>query len=105
MAVECLSRQDALDLLHHCLMDGEVVPGKHFRIELTNERLEMDSVIRVMSSGAIFDEPERDSRSEWKYKVEGYEPDGKWLVVVFTFKTTDRAFLITVWSVTARSRQ
>jgi hypothetical protein len=67
MVGPCLSRQAALDLLHYCLTDGEVVPGKHFRIELANERLEMDSVLRVMRSGAIFDEPESDLRSqEWK---------------------------------------
>ena len=42
---------------------------------------------------------------EWKYRVEGYEPGGKWLAVAFSFKTVDRAFLITVFAVESRGRR
>ena len=41
---------------------------------------------------------------EWKYRVEGHEPDGKWLAIVFCFKKVKRAFLITVFSVESRSK-
>jgi hypothetical protein len=36
--------------------------------------------------------------------VEGQEPDGKWLVIVFCFKEVKRAYLITVFSVAAKAR-
>jgi len=42
--------------------------------------------------------------AEWKYRVEGHEPGGKWVVVVFCFKTVERALLITVFSVESRRK-
>ena len=37
--------------------------------------------------------------------LEGHEPGGKWLCIVFSFKALDRAFLITCWTVEARRRR
>jgi hypothetical protein len=54
----------------------------------------------------IYDPPEPDIKTgEWKYRVEGYEPGDKWVAVVFSFKTPDRAFLITIFSMEARTRK
>jgi len=54
----------------------------------------------------IFHEPEPDTKTgDWKYRVEGTEVDGKWLAIVFCFKTEDTAFLITVFSVEARGKR
>jgi hypothetical protein len=104
--VYCATHQEALDLLHHCLENGEVVMGKHFREELAAENLTIDDARVVMQSGAIYQPPEEDLKTgEEKYRVEGYEPGGKWLAVVFSFKTVDRAFLITVFSVESRGRR
>src|ERR1700674_4350460 len=104
--VYCATLQEALDLLHHCLEKGEVVMGKHFREELAAEHLPIDDARIVMQSGTIYQPPEPDIRTgEEKYRVEGYEPGGKWLAVVFSFKTVDRAFLITVFSVESRERR
>jgi hypothetical protein len=101
-----ISRAEALDLLHHCLEEGEIIPGPHFRKALADEGLDFSDALAVMGSGNIFDEAELDPRfREWKYRVEGREPGGKWLCIVFSFKAIDRAFLITAWTVAARRKK
>ena len=107
MMIGVMTVNDACDLLHHCLSsDGQVIPGPHFRTELTNEGLTIPDAWTVLKGGKIYDPPEHDIKTgEWKYKVEGQEPEGKWLVIVFSFKAIDTAFLITVFSVaTGRGR-
>src|SRR6185437_6420307 len=93
--------QEALDLLHFCLEGGgEIVPGKHFRDELMAEHLDFEDAWSVLRAGQIFDPPEMDIRTgELKFRVEGHEPGGKWIAIVFSFKTIHRAFLITIFSV------
>jgi hypothetical protein len=101
----CNTTQEAVDLLHHCLEEGEVVLSRHFRDELVIERLNIEDAWIVMRSGTVYEPPELDIRSgEWKWKVEGYEPGGKWLVIVFSFKPIARTFLITVYSVDNKER-
>lgn len=101
-----MSRADALALLHRCLEEGSVIPGPHFTKALADEGLTFPDAVTVMKCGNVYDEPEPDIKTgEWKYKVEGYEPDGKWLCIVFSFKTRHTAFLITVWSVEVRRRK
>ncbi len=105
MLVERLYRQEAEDLLRHCLEGGEVIPGRHFREELAKEGAVFEDAWVVLRTGRIYDEPEPDIKTgEWKYRVEGYEPGGKWLVIAFSFKTLDRTFLITVFSVESRRK-
>lgn len=105
MGVECKTPSEAVDLLRYCLSEGAVIPGKHFREELAAEGLAFEDAWLVLKHGNIFDPPEEDIKSgEWKYRVEGYEPGGKWIAVVFCFKAIDRAFLITVFSVESRRR-
>lgn len=98
--------QEATDLLHFCLEgDGEIIPGRHFRDELVNEGLTFEDAWMVLTMGQIYRPPEHDIKTgEWKYSIEGYESGGKWLVVVFSFKTIARAFLITIFSVEERRR-
>lgn len=101
----CSTTQEAIDLLRHCLDDGEVVLTLHFREELAAEALSIEDAWAVMQSGTVYEPPEEDIRSgEWKWKVEGYEPGGKWLVIVFSFKPVARTFLITVYSVDNKGR-
>ena len=105
MAVTCRTLQEAVDLMRHCLESGEVVPSKHFRDELANDNLDMADALTVLKSGNIYDAPEVDIRTgDWKYRMEGYAPEGWWLAIVFCFKTRERAFLITVWSIESRRR-
>jgi hypothetical protein len=87
------------------LAEGDVVLTTHFRQELAAEALSIEDAWAVMQSGTVYEPPEQDIRSgEWKWKVEGYEPGGKWLVIVFSFKPVTRTFLITVYSVDKRGR-
>jgi hypothetical protein len=104
MLVAVMTVCEASDLLHHCLTSqGQVIPGLHFRQELEREGLTIPDAWAVLRNGKIYDPPEHDIKTrEWKYKIEGPEPDGKWLAIVFSFKAIDTAFLITVFSVEAR---
>jgi hypothetical protein len=106
MQVEVLTLNEAQDLLRHCLgSGGTVIPGRHFRDELRAEDLTLPAAWHVLRTGCIYNAPEHDiGTGEWKYTVEGHEPEGKWVVIVFCFKTADRAFLITVFSVEARRK-
>jgi uncharacterized protein DUF4258 len=105
MAKICSTTQEAIDLLRHCLDEGEVVLTNHFRQELVDEALSIEDAWAVMQSGTVYEPPDLDIRSgEWKWKVEGYEPGGKWLVIVFSFKPVARTFLITVYSVDKKGR-
>src|SRR5579863_8121184 len=105
MAVSCRTLQEAVDLMRRCLESGEVVPSRHFRDELANDNLDMPDALAVLKSGNIYDAPEPDIRmGEWKYRVEGYAPDGQRLAIVFCFKTRERAILITVFSIESRRR-
>lgn len=92
--------------MRYCLGgNGTVKPGKHFREELQAEGVSMTDAWQVLRCGVIFNPPEQDVKTgEWKYTVEGYESDGKWLGIVFSFKTIDTAYLITVFSVAQRRR-
>ena len=107
MPVAVLGLQEALGLLRQCLEQGKVRPGRHFRQELMNESLEFADAWHVMGkTGNIFDPPEHDIKTgEWKYTIEDHETDGKWLAIVFSFKSLDQAFLITAWTVAAREKK
>lgn len=104
--IELKTKQEARKLLRRCLEFGKVIAGSHFRSELKNEALSFEDVWHVLKAGAIYDQPEQDLRTgEWKYRVESFEPGGKWMAVVFSFKETGVTFLITVFSVATRSRR
>jgi len=103
--IECLSIHDAEERMRHCLERGAVIPGKHFREELANEGINLQDAWIVLRYGHIYEAPEKDIKTgEWKYRLEGPEPGGRWMVIVFSFKTVDDAFLITVFSVKHRGR-
>lgn len=91
MAVERLSRPDAIKLLRECVQKGNIIPGRHFRDELEKEGLNLQDAVRVLKTGNIFLEPESDTKTgDWKYRIEGTEVDGKWLAIVVCFKTKIR---------------
>jgi hypothetical protein len=98
--------QEAQDLLHFCLEGGgEIIPGRHFRDELANEELSFEDAWIVLRRGQILEPPEADIKTgDLKFRVEGYEPGGKCLVIVFSFKTIARAFLITIFSIKEKRR-
>ncbi len=101
-----MSRHDAQQLLRHCIEEGSVIPGFHFREELRNERIQLEDAYVVLAAGNIYDEPEQDLRTgRWTYRVEGYEPGGKWMAIVFRFGEMNGAFLITIFSVESRRKK
>jgi hypothetical protein len=103
MPVRRLARPDAEKLLRQCLEKGQVLQGRHFIEELAAENPTFPDAIVVLRAGSILDEPEPDLRTgEWKYRIEGYEPGGKYAAIVFSFKLESRAFLITVFSIESR---
>lgn len=105
VAVERLSRPEAVRLLRECLRIGKIIPGKHFRDELAAEGLILPDALRVLKTGNIFHEPECEPKTgDWKYRVEGREVQGQWLVIVFCFRASDTVFLITVFSVEVKRK-
>jgi hypothetical protein len=105
MPVSAVKPDIAQDMLRDCLSDGQVKPGRHFRDELKREGLSIPDAWQVLRTGCIYSPPEHDiGTGEWKYNVEGHVPDGKWIIIVFCFKTVDNVFLITVFSVEAKRR-
>lgn len=104
--IQPVSSHEARRQLQDCLEHGKVIPGKHFRDELKNEDIPLEDAWTVLRYGNIYDPPERDSKTwEWKYRIEGSEPGGKWIVIVFCFKSSETALLITIFSVSARRRK
>ena len=102
-----LKAEDAVALLRRCVDSGFVIPSKHFREEILNEGLDLVSAYDVLRKGLIYDPPERDIRTgDWKCRVEGREPDGEWLAIVFCFKEWRErsAFLITCFSIAKLDR-
>jgi hypothetical protein len=103
--IDPLIIQEAQDLLRHCLESGQVIPGRHFRDELVKEAVSMVDAWAVLKSGRIYNPPEFHLGSgEWNYRMEGHEPGGKWLAIVFSFKAVDTTFLITVFSVESKKK-
>lgn len=107
MPVDAVSSELALGILQDCLeKDGSVIPGRHFLDELKKEGLTLPAAWHVLRKGQIYNPPERDVRTgHWKYSIEGKEPDGKWIVIVFCFRAIDQAYLITVFSVEAKEER
>ena len=102
-SVDRCSRNDAIRLVRECLESGEVIPSRHFRDELAAEGLTLSDAMFVIAHGGIYNEPEFDIRyQEWTYRVEGTEPEGKYVAIVFSFKSTETALLITIFSIRTR---
>ena len=73
VAVERLSRPDAIKLLRGCVQKGNIIPGRHFRDELEKEGLNLQDAVRVLKTGNIFLEPESDTKTgDWKIPHRGH---------------------------------
>jgi hypothetical protein len=97
MFTQRLSRQDALNLLRHCFEEGIVQYHPHFHQRCVDRKVDPMGAQHVLRKGTIFDEPEFEVRfQQWRYKVEGKDPDGGVLKVVFTFLSSDQVLILTV---------
>lgn len=96
--VSRLSRHDALTRLRDCLENGIVEPHPHFLRALRDDGLDFGDAMVVLKTGNIYNDPEFDVRFQrWRYRIEGKEPDGQWLAIVFTFRAIDNTLLITAY--------
>ena len=51
----------------------------------------------MLRTGHVYNEAEPDPKmGESKYQIEGYQPGGRWLVIVLNFKTIDRTSLVKI---------
>jgi hypothetical protein len=99
MSVGCMTAVLAKDALRDCLTHGEIRPSSHFLDELSKEGLTLPDAWHVLKNGLVTNPPEHDVRTgEWKYRIEGKEPDGKAIGIVFCFKYINHVLLITVFS-------
>lgn len=97
--VKLRTRTEAQSLAVHCLEGGSVVPTRHFREELAADGFDIQDAFHVIRHGCIYREPEQDIKTgQWKYRVEGSTADRRSLAVVFSFKTVDMCFLISVFA-------
>jgi len=103
MPFKRLSKAEATDSVRRCLSGaGRIIPSKHFRDELEIERLDILDAYHVLRTGQVFNEPELDPRhGDWNYRMEGTEPEGRRLAIVFCFKEQDTGLLITIFSIRA----
>jgi hypothetical protein len=101
MAAKRLSRAEATDAARRCLSGaGRIIPSKHFRDELAKEGLDILDAYHILRTGQVFNEPELDPRhGDWNYRIEGTEPGGRRLAIVFCFKEQDTGLLITIFSI------
>jgi hypothetical protein len=91
-----LSKTDAEKKLRYCLEHGIVEPHPHFKKALKDDGVDLVDAYQVLKSGRIYSEPELDIKfGQWRYSVEGNEPEGNWLKIVVAFLEDDHTLLIT----------
>lgn len=94
-----LSRGQAADLIRQCLRLARVRSTRHFREELEMEGLSLLDAHYVLYHGVVFSEPEHDIYfQQWRYRMEGTEPDGRYLSIIFTFEGPEAGLLVTIFS-------
>lgn len=94
-----MTREAAAEQVKASLRRGRVRWGRHFVRELENEALSIQDALAIIRSGHVLAEPEPDIRTgDWKYRLEGREPGGNHLAIVFCFRPVDAVFLITIFS-------
>jgi hypothetical protein len=103
MPFKRLSKAQVTESLRLCLSGaGRIILSKHFREELEKEQLDILDAYHILRTGQVFNEPELDARhGDWNYRMEGTEPEGRRLAIVFCFKEQDTGLLITIFSIRA----
>jgi hypothetical protein len=95
-----LSKAEAGRLIRACLERGDIILTKHFREELRAEDLTVADAFHVLQHGNVFNEPEFNPRyQDWNYRMEGAEPDGKFMAIVFAFTDDEMGLLVTIFRI------
>jgi hypothetical protein len=69
---------------------------------LAIENLDILDAHHILRTGQVFSEPELDPRhGDWNHRIEGAEPEGRRMAIVFCFKEQDVGLLITIFSIRA----
>jgi hypothetical protein len=88
-----LSKDDACRQVRDCVVRGDVILTRHFRDELQNEGLAVADAFYVLQHGSVLNEPEFNPRyQEWNYRMEGIEPDGQPLAIIFGFTADETGY-------------
>lgn len=89
------------EIVKKSLADADYSIGytDHFRVELRNDKLDINDAHYILKSGIIHDEPEFDTKyHEWRYRVEGKPIDSKSKVIlVITFSSATKIKFITIF--------
>jgi len=94
-----LGRTDAAKLIRHCLRQGRIRITRHFKEQLAAEGLTIGDAYYVLQQGIVLHEPEHDVFfQQWRYRMEGTEPDGKYVSIIFTFEGPEDGVLVTIFS-------
>lgn len=94
-----LSRTDAVKQIRDCLRQGRVRDTRPFRDRLAAKGLAIGDAHYVLNHGTVFHEPEHDVHfQQWRYRMEGTEPDGQYLSIIFAFEGPEDGVLLTLFS-------
>jgi len=94
-----LSRTDAVKQIRECLRQGRVRETRPFREKLAAKGLSIGDAHHVLSHGVVFEEPHHDVHfQQWRYRVEGTEPDGQYLSIIFAFEGAEDGVLLSLYS-------
>jgi hypothetical protein len=66
------------------------------------EGLAIGDALHVIQHGCVFREPEFDVKfRQWRYCIQGTEPDGKYVGVIFAVEGVGEGVLMTIFSIDA----
>ena len=99
--------EEAKRIILLILKDGYVGYSFHCLQEsMSKQGVTTIDVVNALQCGQVLREPEWDDEfHNWKYRVEGRDAAGRWIAIIFAFKTFDLVFLITVFSIEARGKK
>lgn len=99
MTSDRLLPDQAKSKLNLDLLTGQVVHTNHFSQRLAQKPYDILAVDYVIVNGCIIRPPEWDDDCMmWKYRLEGTDPDGRWIVVIFAIDESDNTYLVTTFS-------
>ncbi|MDA8215222.1 MAG: DUF4258 domain-containing protein [Nitrospiraceae bacterium] len=77
------SKAEALKVIRNILKNGAVIPSGHVQERMLQRGFDMQDILNVIRTGAIYTEPEIHPKTgRWTYKVEGKTIDGDKIDIV-----------------------
>lgn len=89
------SKAEALKVIRNILKNGAIIPSSHVRERMLQRDFDMQDILQVIKTGAIYTEPEIHTKTgRWTYKVEGKTIDGDKLDIVIDIDDKDKCIKI-----------